>query len=287
MEITVQAMNLSQLKEAVYSTCHRVRYGSEFCMYSLPTAESLRTAYKAAADAGKRFSYVTPRLADIAMDKIREHLILLNTLGEATVVANDLGTLRVLKRLSNLKPHLGRQLVYTPSRCPWKEITEEVVSIFVKRKVKRVFYQTSLNYGPTIDFFKSLGAVGVDVDWVPDLFDSLGFLVKSGLQVSVHTYAVPAAITRKCHTARLLGMKSLEQCSRPCYLNAYSMENEFLKTNLFLHGNAIFRLCDPEKRDLAHLKELGVSELILTMGPLTGIRSQPQIDDLSKRLSLD
>jgi hypothetical protein len=284
MEIAVQAGNLPQLKEALGSTCQRVRFGSEFCMYALPTAENLKTAYEAVTDAGKGFAYVTPRLADLGMDKVREHLVLLNDLGDASVVANDLGTLHVLRGLSNLKPHLGRQLVYTPSRCPWKEITEEVASIFVKRKVKRIFYQTALNYGPTVEFFKALGVLGADVDWIPDLFEGLNFLSRNGLRVSVHLHAVPAAITRKCHSARFLGEESLERCSRPCYTRAYSMENDTLKTSLFLHGNAVFRLKEPERKALGRLKEGGVAELVLDMGPLTGIRSHAQIESLVRSL---
>jgi hypothetical protein len=133
MKITVQTGNLSLLKEGLASDSQSIRFGSEFCMYALPTSESVEKAHRLTRDSGKEFTYVTPRLAEGAMDSINEHLVLLNDLGEATVIANDLGTIHALNGLPSLKLALGRQLVYTPSRCPWNQITEQSVNIFTKR----------------------------------------------------------------------------------------------------------------------------------------------------------
>jgi hypothetical protein len=286
MEFTVYSPNLTLLMEAVGSVCQNIRFGSEFCMYALPTKEELESAYRLVVDSGKNFEYVTPRLSDKAVSRVREHLTLLNNMGsDITVVANDLGILRALKGLPNLRPHLGRQLVYMPSRCPWQEISEQPISIFARRKIEHIFYQTSLNYAPTIEFFKSFRVIGADVDWVPQCFKSLSFLSKAGLKVSIHMHIIPAAITRKCHMARFLGVESFENCSRPCYLYAYSMKNDALRTQLFLHGNAIFRLIEPKRKELNQLIEAGVSNLVLSMNPLTRIKFKAQIDDLVKRLS--
>jgi hypothetical protein len=228
MKITVQTGNLSLLKEGLASDSQSIRFGSEFCMYALPTSESVEKAHRLTRDSGKEFTYVTPRLAEGAMDSINEHLVLLNDLGEATVIANDLGTIHALNGLPSLKLALGRQLVYTPSRCPWNQITEQSVNIFTKRKVSQIFYQTALNYQPTIDFYRGLGAIGADVDWIPEMFSNLNFLIRNGLPVSVHMHSIPIAITRKCHMARFLGEEDLDRCSRPCHTKAYSMENEYL-----------------------------------------------------------
>jgi len=284
MKITVQVGNLALLKDAIASPCQRIRFGSEFCMYALPTIRTLRKAYNLTIDAGKDFVYVTPRLADGAMEQIGKHLLLLNKLGGATVVVNDLGTIRVLRRLAALKLYLGRQLIYTPARCPWKQITEQSVSIFTKRKVKQIFYQTALNYRPTIEFFKDLGAVGADVDWIPELFTNLNVLSQNKLNVSVHLHTIPVAITRKCHMARFLGEEDLARCSRPCYTKAYLMDNEFLKTRLFLQGNAVFKLIEPDKKTMVQLAKRGVTELVLTMSPLTGVRSHTQLESLIQGL---
>jgi len=284
MNIVIQTGNLPFLKEALASSSQKMRFGSEFCMYALPSIDALETAYNLTKDAGKDFVYVTPRLADGYMDTIRKHLLLLNDLGGATIVVNDLGTLHVVREFSAFRPYLGRQLVYTPSRCPWKEITEHQVSLFTKRKVKQIFYQTSLNYEPTIEFFKGLGAIGADVDWIPEIFPNLKFLSQKNLQVSVHLYSIPVAMTRKCHMARFLGEEDLDKCSRPCYTKAYSMNNELLDTSLYLHGNTVFKLMEPERKTVSQLVKQGVKELVLTMSPLTRVSSQTQLESLIQRL---
>jgi hypothetical protein len=144
-----------------------------------------------------------------------------------------------LNGLPSLKLALGRQLVYTPSRCPWNQITEQSVNIFTKRKVSQIFYQTALNYQPTIDFYRGLGAIGADVDWIPEMFSNLNFLIRNGLPVSVHMHSIPVAITRKCHMARFLGEEDLDRCSRPCHTKAYSMENEYLGIDMVVLGNTV------------------------------------------------
>jgi collagenase-like PrtC family protease len=284
MNIAIQTGNLPMLKEALASESQKMRFGSEFCMYALPSTSALETAYTSTREADKDFVYISPRLANGYMDKIREHLSLLDDLGGTTVVVNDLGTLSIMREFPSLTPYLGRQLVYTPSRCPWKEITEHPVSYFTKRKIKKIFYQTSLNYEPTLEFFKERGVVGADVDWIPEIFNNLKSLTQRNLQVSVHLYSVPVAITRKCHMARFLGEEDLDQCSRPCYTKAYSMDNELLGVEMYLHGNAVFKLNDPDRRTVNQLARLGVRELVLTMSPLSRVTSHIELDGLLQSL---
>lgn len=253
-------------------------------MYALPTIRDLKKAYNLIKNSGKDFAYVTPRLSDGAMDTVRKHLLLLNDLGDATVVANDLGTIQVLGELTSLRLHLGRQLVYTPSRRPWKEITEHSASFFTKRKVREIFYQTALYYEPTIEFYKGLGAVGADVDWIPELFSKLGVLTRNKLHISVHLHSIPVAITRKCHMARFLGEENLDKCSRPCYTKAYFMSNELLDVNLYLHGNTVFKLEEPNKKMMSKLANVGVDELVLRLGPITSASLQTELESLIEGL---
>jgi hypothetical protein len=284
MDIAIQVPNLPFLMEALTSTCQRVRFGSEFCMYALPSLDILEKAYGLTNNAGKDFVYVTPRLSDSAMNTIRKHLLLLSDLGGATIIVNDLGTIRILREFSSLKAHLGRQLVYTPSRSPWKTITEHPVNFLIERKVREIFYQTSLNYKPTIEFFKRLGAVGVDVDWIPELFPNLSFISRNKLQISVNLHSIPVAITRKCHMARFLGEENLDTCSRPCYTKAYFMDNELLDTDLYLNGNTVFRLKEPTKKMISTLTEVGVKELVLTLNPLTNASLQIPLESFIQQL---
>jgi hypothetical protein len=264
---------------------NRIRFGSEFCMYAIPSIENLEKAYNLTKDLGKEFVYVTPRLSDNAMDIILDQLDFLNESGGCDVVVNDLGTIYSMKDLRLLNIFLGRQLVYTPSRCPWEEITENPVNFFTKRKVKKIFYQTALNYEPTILFYKELGILGSDIDWIPELFPSLKFLTQNNLQLSIHLHSVPIAITRKCHMARFLGEKDLDKCSRPCFKTAYSMRNKTLNSVFYLHGNTVFSYIDPEKRLIKKLDRMGISDLVVTMNPLTRITTKSKVDELIENLS--
>ena len=274
---SVQAGNLHTFREALESSCTSVRFGSEFCMYDLPTEKTLIEAFRLSNDAGKGFAYVTPRVSDDALTEVSRHFEVLNRLGTVKVVVNDLGTLSILRRFPNLKPQLGRQLVYIPGRCPWLQITENPASFFAKRKVEQIFYQTALNYQPTIQFYREMGINAADVDWIPQSFKHYKELVKRGVNLSVHVHLVPAALTRKCHTARLLGEESLDSCSKPCHSGAYKMENEALKIGLFLQGNGVFRIIEPRKKEADQLGKIGVSELVLTMMPITGIQTVKDI----------
>ena len=253
-------------------------------MYDLPTERSLVKVLRLANDAGKPLTYMTPRVSDDALEKISGHFKTLNDLGSIDIVVNDFGALHTLRDLPNLKPHLGRQLVYMPARCPWPQITERSTSIFVRYKVKRIYYQTALNYGPTIQFYREMGVHSADVDWIPESFKHYKELVEQGLDLSVHLHLIPSALTRKCHTARLLGEADLNSCSRPCHSRAYKLENEYLKRELFLQGNGVFKIVEPTKKDAGRLRKIGVSEFVLTMNPLTGIETSGDIESVIEGL---
>jgi len=279
-KLTAQSGSIPLLKEALKKNYSVIRFGSEFCMYALPSTEELQKAYELTVDAGKEFVYVTPRLADKKMIIVKKQLETLNNMGGCTIVINDLGALKIVKDLTSLKSHLGRQLVYIPSRCPWKEITEREVSLFTKRKIKKIFYQTALNYDPTIIFYKDLGIIGADVDYIPNLFPNLKFLIERGLQLDVHMFSIPVAITRKCHTARFLGTEDLETCSRFCYTKAFMMNNEILNKDLCLYGNTVLKLVEPDRKAISLLSRMGVAEFVITMGPLVHASSKlPEIFD--------
>ena len=185
MRISVQVENLQILKEAVQSHCDKIRFGSEFCERKIPSKTLLQNAYTLVHNAGKEFVYQTPRVSNRALETIRDHFDLLNDMDSITVVINDLGVLNIIAEYPDLNPHLGRQLIYIPSRCPWSEITEHKMDFFARRRVAKIFYQTSLNYQPTIQFYKDLGVHSVDVDWIPKSFPSFNFLVKNGMHIII------------------------------------------------------------------------------------------------------
>lgn len=279
MKISVQADRLDMLEEITKSNCDGVRFGSDFCEWKIPSLESLKKAYGLVQEGGKDFAYVTPRLSNSSFNKIPEELAFLNDNSEVNVVINDLGLLDVLEKYPRLKPHLGRRLVFMPARCPWIEDTLKFrARLFERRKLEEIYYQTSLNYVPTINFFKKYGIKGVDVDWIPNSFPYLDLFIKNELTVSVHMHLIPVTITRRCHTARFLSEKEPQTCSKPCNKRAFLLKQPTLKQELYLHGNAVFRLIQPSPNDVKQLREEGIDELIATMNPITKMDSREKID---------
>ncbi len=292
MKFSVQIDRLKMLEEAVRSNCDKVRFGSEFCEWKIPSLESLEKAYTRIVDRGKDFVYVTPRVSDSGIKKIRKHLDFLNRKRKIDVIINDLGTLNILQDYSELKPFLGRQLVHVPARCPWLKIgARDAIFLWkalrAKRSMKHVeelYSQTSLNYKPTIQLFQSFGVQGLDVDWIPRCFPYFNSLVKAGLNISLHLHLIPVTLTRKCHTARFLGEKSPETCSKPCDDRAFLLKHKGLNLELFLHGNALFSFTQPSKNDLEDPLKNNVTEFVITMNPITKVSNRHKIDALIRKI---
>jgi len=286
MKVSVQTDELRMFTKAVNSICDKVRFGSEFCEWKMPSLQSLEKAYELANKRGKEFMYVTPRVSNEGLEKVRSHL---DGKGEIDVAINDLGVLSILENYSNLTPHLGRQLIFMPARCPWPEVSLGDILIspffslpskYARWRLAKALYQTDLNYLPTIQFFQNHKVRGVDVDWIPRCFQHFGFLAKCGLNVSVHLYLVPVTLTRKCHTARFLGEKEPERCSKPCNSRAFRLKHGILGIKLFLDGNVVFNFVRPSRKDLKKLLESRTSELVVTMNPILRTQRQQDIDKL-------
>lgn len=236
--------NSEWLGAAVESKCDVIRFGSEFCEFKLPDLAGLERAYETVSRSGKEFCYVTPRLSNSGINRVRKHFEFLNRKDDVRIVVNDLGAVNVIRQYENLRGHLGRQLYRVPARSPWAEriATQGLViagrtghidqlekgDFLVRRWYNRLFSQTSLNFHLTIELFRSYGFVGVDVDWIPRIASSFKWLKSQGLECSLHGHQVVIAVTRKCHTARFLGEESLEECTRPCLDKAYVLQSDVL-----------------------------------------------------------
>ena len=272
--------DIAMLREAIGSSCEKVRFGSEFCEWKIPSLTELEKAYSLIKDQGKDFTYVTPRVSNSSIKKLVKQLDFLDGEGKIDVVINDLGVLNILGRYPNLNPYLGRQLVHVPGRCPWLKRGLRDRLIEKVQGIEKVYSKTSLNYGPTIRFFQERGVRGVDLDWIPRCFPYYGFLVKAGLNLSVHLQLVPVTLTRKCHTGRFLGEVAPETCSKPCNIRAFRLKNERLELEFFLHENAVFRFTEPSRKDIEELLRNDISEFVITMSPITRILTREKIDGL-------
>jgi hypothetical protein len=279
MRFTVQAESLDLLREALASRCDGIRFGSEFCEWKLPKLEVLKEAFEWVRKAEKAFTYVTPLLSDIGVKELQKHLTYLNDLGGVEVVVGDLGTLNLLRNFSNLRPRLGRLRVYIPARCPWPQITRMPnPSFLTRRKVEKIFYQTSLNHRRSLEYYKALGVEGADMDWIPKCFPHFEHIVERGFRLAVHTYAIPVAVSGRCHTARFLGEKGPAQCTLPCLDRAFIIRQRELERGFVLHGNVVFSMVQPQQREVKELHGMGVDELVLPMGPVSKLTSAKDVD---------
>jgi len=290
MKFSVHVENdLEMLEEAIDSSCDRIRFGSEFCDAKMPSLSVLEKAFALTEGAEKDFAYVTPRVSESTLGEIHEQLNFLNKKRKIGVVVNDFGILSILKRCHGLTPHLGRQMIHVPARCPWlkteiKDVVFSPLRTISRTKLVRsgedIYSQTNLNYEPTIRFFKDLGVKGVDLDWIPKCFPHYDFIANNGLDLSLHLHLVPVTITRKCHTARFLGEKSPQTCSKPCKTRAFLLERKEFNLQLFLHGNTVFSLVNPSRKDLERSLRINVAEFVITMNPVTKILGREKIDSL-------
>ena len=247
-------------------------------MYDLPTEKTLIKAFNIASDVGKDFTYITPRVSDSALRTLVRHFSVLNGLGEMEVVVNDLGVLDALKKFPNLNPYLGRQLVYIPARCPWPQITEHPASIFVRYKVKQIFYRTALNYEPTIRFYREMGVQAADVDWIPQSFKHYKELVKNEIRLSIHSHLIPVTVTRRCHTARFLHEPEPMKCSLPCLKRVFGLRQESLGTSFFMNGNVVFRYVKPRQDDLRKIERIKDIEIVVPIERLLEVVTDQSLE---------
>ena len=62
------------------------------------------------------------------------------------------------------------------------------------------------------------------------------------------------------------------------------MDNELLDTDLYLCGNTVYKLKEPNKKIISTLPKLGVNELVLTLSPVTSASLQTQLESFIQRL---
>ena len=286
MKFIVQTESFSLLKEALASRCDGIRFGAEFCEWKLPILEVLKRVYEEVKDAGKNFSYVTPILSNDGVDKLREQLAFLKDVEGAEVIIGDIGALNLLQDYKGLRLRLGRPRVYIPARCPWSQVTRMPNPSFLTRlKVEKIFYQTSLNYMRTLEYYKSLGVVSADVDWIPKGFPHFKTIIKNGFSLSVHTHAVPVAVTMRCHMARFLGEVEPALCTKPCLSKAFNIKQREVQRTFVLHGNVVFRLIESSQKEVRELHKLGIEELIVPMGPVSRLTTTKEVNEAITTLS--
>jgi hypothetical protein len=293
MKSSVQTNDFRLLEEVAGSGCDAIRFGSEFCEYGMPTLNELKKAHEIVEAKGKEFTYVTPRLSNGGIEKLRKQLTFLDGQGKSDVVINDYGALNIIEGYPNLSPHLGRQMVRLPARSPWARLLIKEGIFFKpggknvltkggfmkKRWYRRVFSSSSLDFQYTVELLLDQGVRRADVDWIPYAPSAFDFMKRKGFDLSVHLQLAPVAFTRRCHTARFLGESSLEKCSRPCSNRAFLLRNELCDLGVWLNGNAVFNYAQPIPVELKNLKKGDFAEFVVTTNPITGMTNREKIDE--------
>jgi hypothetical protein len=286
MKFTVHTESLKHLKEALKSQAAGIRFGAEFCEWKIQSLEALREASTSVKDSGKTFTYVIPILSNTGVKKVRDHLTYLRDQDDLEVIIGDIGALNMLHEYNGLHLRLGRPRVYMPGRSPWDQITRlPNPSFLTRRKVERIFYQTSLNYGRALDYYKGLGVKGADVDWIPKSFPFFKKIIKNGFRLAVHTHAVPVSVTMRCHMARFIGEEEPALCSKPCINSALNIDQKELEKSFVLNGNVVFRPIQSQNRDVKTLRKMGVEEMIIPMGPVSKLTTAEEVNEAITRLS--
>lgn len=149
---------------------------------------------------------------------------------------------------------------------------------FTRRRVEKVFYQTSLNFQRARDYYHDIGVHAVEVDWIPKCFSPFKPIIESGFHLSIHTYGIPVAVTMRCHTARFLNETNPQHCTQPCQYQAFNIQQNELEQAFILHGNVVYRPVFHQPKDLKRLQKMGVEELVIPLGPLSKVSTTQEID---------
>ena len=272
LKVGVQVEKINLLDSVLKSSCDSIRFGPEFCERKLPSEQELTESYSKCREYGKEFVFVTPRVTNFGLKKIQNMLIGLEA--GTRVVVNDLGVLNALLD-SHWTLEVGRQLIFYPARCPWRPLT----SLFKSHpEIIDVLKESSLNHSETLEFFSVLGVYHFDLDLISDCVDVLPAEVTKNISISLYTGDIMVAVTRKCHTARLLG-KAWDQCQRACEESVYKLFQRDLKVELILYGNAVFRRLKTHFNAFKNLSGKNIREIVTTTGIPSEVKSTKQINE--------
>lgn len=239
MERAIYISNLSALQSSVFSLqsgFDRLYFGSEFCEWLIPSLKQVDEAMAVASENGWSFTLMTPYVSDTGLAKL---MVLFDALVRRTgveVVANDYGTLKVLRdRYPSLTPLLGRLL------CRQKRgfgISSRTAG--TTPELKRHFQSTNVASPPVTQFLGTLGVRRVELD---NLLQGLE-LDLSGLDVlaSIYTPYGYVTTTRFCPTTfDGRSWTSLEgRCMRACTGRVAVLETEITQVPVYMRGNTQF-----------------------------------------------
>ncbi|TCL57627.1 hypothetical protein EDD76_108162 [Kineothrix alysoides] len=265
MERFVQCIDSNDLdgieENHILTEAFELRFGNEFCFKKCLPDDKLDEAMNLAERHGKRVSFIYPRLNDDEINQVKHQLCKINEYNlPVYIIANDLGISQLIKSLSlkNLKVILGRQTISVPMRArpamPSVMDKDSIISDFADKKL---FHLSNLNYKLTLKYIKSNDIYGLEFDYIPETFPLIKKLQKEGMYIYVHKGNVMVALTRKCHTKRLVCEEG-ENCKLACKNKKFKLFHE-VTDELFMDGNAILAAIPYNEDDIRELNNEMVS----------------------------
>lgn len=247
MKVEVRFSSLDELRDLSGYKFDCIGFGSEECVYKLPTRGKLIEAIEIADKNSKEFRYITPWVPQLHMGEVIDSLIYCKNHGaKIKVTVNDLGVLFKCFQLNLGKffdLSIGRGIVRLPDACPWFSVV------------------TGIDYGKNDrewKFFKDFDVKGYEYDFFPKRIPILAGVHNFGAQLIVHLGFVTMAVARACYTARFFNLHfptCVHKCSKPIIVKLseiYPLRGSpmFRKvnqrttehlSNFFIYGNAVLR----------------------------------------------
>jgi hypothetical protein len=219
----------------------RIAYGTEFCENLLPSEESLR----AVVASGRPLTFLTPYAGDEGIAQLRR---LLPLLGDAEVVFNDWGVLRMLRReFPHLVPVQGR-LLNKSLRDP------RVTGVYAETAGAQadsalpILQRSNLDNTTYLSLLARYGVRSVEMDNLPQGTDTS--FATEGVSIAVYLPFGFIATSRVCMAAGLHYKKTDKfQPGAPCRHECQSHQLEYTYSNspfsnrdqtFLLKGNTYF-----------------------------------------------
>ncbi len=258
----------------------RVYYGAEFCENLIAGPDPMMAAWHAARAAGLGFTLLTPYVGGHGLARLRRLFQTLASLGEAEVVFNDWGVLRVLgKEFPRLKPVQGR-LLHKSLRDPrvMGEYARSIAATGVTPTILAL-QQSNLPNAAYAAIYARYGVDTIEFDALPQGTD----WACAGRQAAVYFPYGLISTARVCMAAALgYGKTDKFQPAAPCrhecqtHLLEYAYSNspfENRQQRFWLKGNTYF---------FTHTEEtLAEIRAAVEAGALSRIVIQPRVPMLA------
>ena len=282
MEKAIFATRLSQLRyiERKYS---RLYYGNEFCERLVPSLKDLKEILGYIKMWGLEFSFVTPYVTNIGLEKLKVLFEFLKTKKiNCEVIVNDWGVLSLINReYLDFQPVLGRLLtkqkrgprlikLLKRRARPRLMVNPESPSqrhILIQKKLPLgldSYYKGSNTSSVPIihKFLISQRIKRIELDNIAQ--GMLLELPRSKISASAYTPYIYITTTFFCQTARCnqknKSLLKIKPCKRQCQRYLFKLRHKTIPKVIFLKGNTQFY--KNPKLSIKELKKIGIDRIV-------------------------